>query len=599
MNNATLETEAVTNLLEDANGRPHQYLIPSYQRGYRWTHDQINQLLDDLLEFIQDEEQPFYCLQPIVFRPLADGRFEVVDGQQRLTTIHIILTTLAPQLKALEKTCFQITYATRIQDSVNFLAEIDDSYRDQNIDYYHICEGKKAVEKWFRGENKKWKMKLLTHLLNEDEVGRNVRIIRFELPPDQNAIDAFTRLNVGKIPLTNDELIRALFLQKAKESDGNIDPSNTQLRIAYEWDLMEKTLQQDEFWYFLQNDRGGQGANRISLVFETLVKGWEDSSTLPDNRYQTFYAFGARLSALDGDIRKLWEEIKQQFMTLEEWYSDRTLFHLVGFLVECGTSIHELRKLSHNEAKSEFQSKLKNLAYRKLFPEPKEGEERSGQIEGALSELRYKGRHLREVLLLFNLATLLEDERSNIRFQFSSYKSQNWDIEHVRAQTNIDLARHTDRQKFFKGVKPVLELETNDEAKALHRRVRDFIEATENEARDEFEPLYDDVLAHFHESIDDESGGEDIDRLGNLTLLDQGTNRSFKNAPFAAKRQYLLGLDRSGIFVPLCTRNIFLKAYTEQVKSPLFWDEDDRDAYENQISRVLISFFKNLHPVLS
>lgn len=67
-----------------------KFEIPSYQRGYRWTDIQVNALLNDVYNFheYRIDAQAKYCLQPIVVTRAADGvSWEVIDGQQRLTTL--------------------------------------------------------------------------------------------------------------------------------------------------------------------------------------------------------------------------------------------------------------------------------------------------------------------------------------------------------------------------------------------------------------------------------------------------------------------------------------------------------------------------------
>jgi Protein of unknown function DUF262 len=84
----------IYDLRVDESDEPIRYYIPAYQRGYRWSRTQVTQLLDDIREFTRRENpQPeeFYCLQPLVLRPKDDGAYEVVDGQQRLTTLLLIL----------------------------------------------------------------------------------------------------------------------------------------------------------------------------------------------------------------------------------------------------------------------------------------------------------------------------------------------------------------------------------------------------------------------------------------------------------------------------------------------------------------------------
>jgi hypothetical protein len=132
-------------------------------------------------------------------------------------------------------------------------------------------------------------------------------------------------------------------------------------------------------------------------------------------------------------------------------------------------------------------------------------------------------------------------------------------------------------------------LKTQENAEGLCTEIEGFISLPQREALDLiFEPLYEHVLSFFREA---DSEGTD-NSISNLTLLDQSTNRSYKNAVFAVKRQRLLSLDRSGIFVPLCTRNVFLKCYSPQVDHLMFWSKNDREAYGQVIISTLVRFFK-------
>ena len=71
-----------------------KFIIPKYQRGYRWQERQVEDLLDDILKF-ELEKDNFYCLQPLVVKKdKCNEKFIVLDGQQRLTTIFLILKFL-------------------------------------------------------------------------------------------------------------------------------------------------------------------------------------------------------------------------------------------------------------------------------------------------------------------------------------------------------------------------------------------------------------------------------------------------------------------------------------------------------------------------
>lgn len=71
----------------------YYFFIPDYQRGYKWTRTEVLKLLNDIWDFKlnhpNEDDSDFYCLQPVVVKP-KDGRYYVIDGQQRLTTLLII-----------------------------------------------------------------------------------------------------------------------------------------------------------------------------------------------------------------------------------------------------------------------------------------------------------------------------------------------------------------------------------------------------------------------------------------------------------------------------------------------------------------------------
>ena len=86
----SLELKTINELSE------YKFMIPAYQRGYRWTTQEVTDLLNDVHEFIPKQiddssEKTWYCLQPIVLKLIDNENYEVIDGQQRLTTIFLIL----------------------------------------------------------------------------------------------------------------------------------------------------------------------------------------------------------------------------------------------------------------------------------------------------------------------------------------------------------------------------------------------------------------------------------------------------------------------------------------------------------------------------
>ncbi|MEX2441962.1 MAG: DUF262 domain-containing protein [Alkalispirochaeta sp.] len=586
MPDQSIELKAVDELRVDASGNSLRFFIPDYQRGFRWSPLQVKQLLDDIREFTQrrnPQPEEFYCLQPLVIKARPDvADYEVVDGQQRLTTLLLIMRHMNERLtEPYRKTLFRLDYKTR-QSLAAFLESPSEEAANDNVDFYHLFHAIETIKAWF-AERESEVGDIESALLNK------TKVIWFQLAESDNPVEAFTRLNVGKIPLTNDELIRALFLRRSGPDEK--DATNLQLRIAYEWDQLEKALQSDAFWYFLSN-QPGKSENRIGLLFDLVAR---TDGVLPgaeSDAYGIFYTFNQHLNTDGATPEDEWQKIKQLYLLLEEWFEDRVLYHMVGFLVSQGMPIIEIQSLSADCTKSAFVQHLRKEIFRRAIgeemPDPTDRAAVRECVANRLEELTYLSYRdtIRALLLLFNLATLLQNRRSNLRFQFDSFKSERWDIEHIRSVTDDRPERHHERRHWLEN--SLGYLESKDAEEELREEIRGFLELSQVEAANQvFDPLYKRVLEYFHET----NGGEAEHGISNLTLLDESTNRSYKNAVFAVKRQRLLDLDQSGIFVPLCTRNVFLKCYNPQVDNVIFWGEDDRNGYLSAVTDVLADFF--------
>jgi len=248
-----------------------QFYIPAYQRGYRWTSRQVEDLLNDILEFHLKEKSlsEFYCLQPVVVKR-AENKWELIDGQQRLTTLFIILSFFNRRMSEdFRKQLFSIQYITR-PNSQEYLLNINGNDKNKNIDFYHMYGAFEAVKNWFANK---------THLINDIEsiLLNRVKIIWYEIVDGSDPIDVFTRLNIGKIPLTNAELIKALFLQSSNFQQDKA--SLKQIQIATEWDLMEKSLQEPAFWNFIHNPVTGiKYTTHIEYVFDLIKKTFRSRS---------------------------------------------------------------------------------------------------------------------------------------------------------------------------------------------------------------------------------------------------------------------------------------------------------------------------------
>lgn len=583
------------------------FYIPAYQRGYRWTKRQVTELLDDIKEFQRNSEasskEVFYCLQPIVVKKYKDS-WELVDGQQRLTTIFIILTYLKGILDLLGKSRYQLSYETR-ENSAEFLNHIDENQSNQNIDFYHIVQAKKAIDEWFKKQEGTYQIKFIQTLLNDDDTGKNIKVIWYQIGESENATEVFTRLNMGKIPLVNAELVKALFLKSSNfTKEGKAAKHLQQLNIAQEWDGIEKRLQDDAFWYFISNKT--TETNRIEFVLSLAARNLDGEGIIDSDKLKVFLQFNRLLSEKSADVVQEWLKIKQCYMTLEEWFNDRALFHVIGYLVSQDVAIDTLFDLSQtSKTKYTFRQSLINLVLKKSFGYQELNALPENWIDEALSTLTYDSgsKRLRSILLLFNIASLLSNPATNARFQFDKYKGDRWDIEHIRSVASEMPVQKEKQKAWLDNVISYIsedasfdiegkKTEDNSKEQAIKKDAITLMDSTSFD-NDQFEAIYMRVISHY-----DPRGDEDVDNsIGNLTLLDSSTNRSYKNAVFPIKRARIITLDKEATFVPLCTKNAFLKYYSKQVDKMLYWEPRDSQDHQRAMSEIILGFFcgKGVH----
>lgn len=558
MKEIRLRTCSVAELIDEKK----RFFVPSYQRGYRWEPAEVTTLLNDLAEFeTVAEPKTFYCLQPLVVMRRRDNEWEVVDGQQRLTTIFLILKRLA----ANGVPPFPIRYERHPESDGLYGLLTSLTSNPASPDLHYLRRAEAEIERWLEEH----KGATFPSLTNREGVGVCAKFIWQELENGDEAIGAFTRLNSGKIRLTASELIRALFLRS-----GECD-ENERLHIALRWDQMECRLQHSEFWSFLTK-KGDPSDNRIELLFKLLAqkKKW----VVAKDR-EIFDHFFHHLKNIQ-DRRDLWPEVEDLFGTLEEWFEENRLFHLIGFLVELGEPVKNLLSSSAMRGKKAFLQHLKTLIRKRLLP----ALVASSGINACLKGVRYDDPKIRNILLCLNLATLDADVTGTVRFSFDAYKTEKWDIEHIRATAS----RPPEGVVELKAALGAMQDYVKRHGVTLGEDYKELLQVDlEKQPEEVLERIY-------NRSRGTMEGSEELDAsdgLENLTLLDAGTNRGYGNSPFAVKRAWVLGLDQQAKYVLPCTRNVFTKSYSKVPINLLHWTPQDAKDYLSSIITRLTVFF--------
>lgn len=570
------------------------FIIEAYQRGYRWGKDEVVRLLEDINE-IPDGQK--YCLQPIVVKNV-NGVYELIDGQQRLTTLYLIMK----YLNAYVDINYSIEYTTRKSENghkgsrelLETIDTIDLESNSSNIDELFIKKAYSLVKKWFNGEKSK--------MMNfANKLQKYVTIIWYEVDDDEDSVSIFTRLNIGKISLTNAELVKALFLSRGKKDSNGRYAGNPygieekkQHEIALGWDSMEKDLHDEKFWTFITNKKAGKYPIRMELLFDMIEMKPSDESD-----FYTFNSFYKRFRNSDNKY-DTWELIERYMQQLKEWYNDFDLFHHIGFLVATGTSVKSLLDIAMSTdnpiKKSDFRLKVLDMIRERMVF--KVGEKDSKE-EIDYAELNYEKHHgfIQCVLLLFNVETIRQKGDENIRFPFDRYKNEGtWTLEHIHAQNSESLKTNQEWKEWLVDHKKSLNsLDVSSEEKG---EIEDVISRMDmvvshidekgyrGSIRDEFNAVAPAVI----DILSDGDDKSQMHTLSNMALLTVGENAALNNSTFDVKRMKVIAMDKAGEYIPICTRNVFMKYYSSSDTKLHFWSEEDRKGYIGAMNSVLYDY---------
>ena len=402
------------------------FRIPSYQRGYRWERKQIEQLLNDLAEFsqslrlakVQDrnnelsnkknpsgQQKPvdnernigYYCLQPLAITE-QDGCLDVIDGQQRLTTIYLILCCLSDMgntklpynpNESLSDGLYKLSYKSRRDDFFQQkLFANQTSQSTDNIDFYFMTKAYEIIKEWFTChsscQSEVLKLLLPDEYIHKDETEgcssndedeynsllHDVRFIWYKTPA-QSSIQTFNNLNYGKIGLTASELVKALLFEcdRFEFSKRDIEKANAFTRST-KWTSMEESLQDKFFWGMLAPEHESKDLH-LELILSfvatdidnkqkySIAEGWnrEDadwafnifSKAIADNALKDNK--GNDLKSTNQRVDFLWNEIQKIYTVFRNWFDDRTLYHRIGLYIFL--AVHYLN-IKHEDVIREF-----------------------------------------------------------------------------------------------------------------------------------------------------------------------------------------------------------------------------------------------------
>lgn len=594
--NSELSIVPISPTLTISELREKSFWIPFYQRGYRWRVPQVEQLLDDIHE--NTEGKGKYCLQPIVVAEsnYATDSWDLIDGQQRLTTINLILT-------ALDTKIIPTTYARnqhnkhdaadhsfieiikKLADGKNAEEAGWESLKSEQkaldtVDNHHLVDAWLCIRTWLR---KNTDCDIVAKILK----GTNVIWHVVEKP---KAASEFLRFNSGRIPLSPCELLKARFLSTPAVPGGHRSPAE----IAAEWDQMESAFHDEEFWSFLNPlDKVSKAPNRNALLFELLQPTIGNDARAGEEYLDKFPKPNQT-----SEIEAAWLRIRRCFLTLQEWFADRETRHQVGFLRWAKTGGHgvsltkiwgEFDKQGRRGLRCWLMERVRGI----LFPHGKQNRWKKASYEDTNDH-----HYLQDVLFWFSVCSL----PPHIAYPFARHAGvETWSLEHIHAQNSPDASNQKQVEQWRDGciriLKDRLKRESDDVTIRVIQNLIASLEtldcgscgkAVNEEDKTRIEKLLLELEKRF-EGVLPAQIHEDLDKLWNLALLGRDENSALSNGFFHQKREKILEFEKDGKFIPPATVRAFLKAFSREPSDLILWASEDRDAYKARIREVLES----------
>lgn len=460
------------------------YVIGSYQRGYRWGEVNVREFLEDIFEDKLVEDHTFkksdymdenevicelkgnirdteYCLQPLVLKKNGES-YSVIDGQQRLTTLYIIIKALCSVSDKKFPAKFSIEYESR-EKSKEFLQMLSDASESTNIDAAYIFQAYCFAKDWFLARNKSF-----VELLDENfvECDENRLVSAFatylrsilltktkfiwdeigESSADMNKKEQkiFADRNTGRLELTDSELIKSLFMNPEYYGRGEVNLKDRQTLISEIWDIYENELHNDELWKFLPVSSSNREEyallTRMDAIFLLLTR----KNKIERNQYEENSLFKAVKQWIDNKIRNAregedydkassfvmisaWREVCDLFDGIKELFNNNELYNLLSLytMIESEDS-KKLDKYLEvlSAAKNKRTEIMKNVICEILFVDG---------IADKVKKVRYPERDIiRKILVAHNVAVTNSSNPIN-RFGFNFFDkiTEQWDIEHI------------------------------------------------------------------------------------------------------------------------------------------------------------------------
>lgn len=192
-----------------------EYVIPIYQRNYAWTKDEIEQLLNDINDVSEDFKGKYY-LGSLIVNQLGANVFEVIDGQQRLTTLYLLLSFLNND--SVDKNSLRFEARDKSNKTLHDINSIKDSGNELEKEPWYsteIIEGYSVIKKYFKAKDENF-------ISNFKKKLSHITIIRTQVPKDIDLNHYFEIMNTRGEQLELHEIVKAKIIDAIADKKDKI-----------------------------------------------------------------------------------------------------------------------------------------------------------------------------------------------------------------------------------------------------------------------------------------------------------------------------------------------------------------------------------------
>ncbi|MEI0549206.1 DUF262 domain-containing protein [Brachyspira intermedia] len=605
--------ESVENIFY--NGRI--YNIPEYQRGYKWSEKDVNALLNDISNFQvnENDRDKFYCLQNITIKKQkgSENIYEVIDGQQRLTTLSILLSYLGETKLLKENHKYKIQYSIRdesqsflykliedaekdyLNDKLEYINDFDRNYDSQDV--FHFCLAKHTIIKFFgNDENKKeyFKKKLLYNvklIVNDVSSGNDVK-----------GETIFKNLNSNKVALEYYDLIRAIFITRIKKEDKetDIDLAEKRIKIGIDIDNMNIWWSDEnvkEYFKMFSNE------NNISMLYDLYFKC--DDKIKKNESESNNEALFKSLDNNTNEKEKILKEVIRFHNTMADWYEDKEIYHLLGFIgkhikkIEIEKEkkdniIYIWKKWENNTTKESFKNELKQIIKDDLIKNIEIKDNKKTSYENYLEYIANTNNNWYDyikddsikLLILMDIIKIINNKYIKYKLPVNYFNKNKEDIEHIFSKTTNDKTTIKDSIENIELI--IKSLEEYKEEKLVE--YNDLI-TIKNKLKVENmdKTLYESNL--LDEYINIINRLPYIHSIGNLVLLNSNTNRGYGNSSYIDKRRIIIEQHESGKrYIRYYTWSIFSKNI--ELKNNISVDTEKLDKWTIKDIEITAKYIK-------